>query len=174
MKKLTVDDVSTEDINSGSKQKPIHARINANVRDAINAIVKDRGLKTQNEAIELAIQALNLGSASEILPEKEQAVAEITNLFRRIITIITDSFYVISDAKADFEGKANELRNDYAQEITCLKTENEKLKQKVSDFEQIFAIMGQNKDHNQLPCAEEEDHPGQKSIPSEQNDEDNV
>ena len=160
--------------NTDNKQNCFHVRVDADVRDAINKIVKDRGLKTQKEAIDLAIQALNFGTAVDIMPEKEQAITEITTLFSRIVAKVTDLFYVVNDAKATYEEKADELRSDYAQEISRLKAENEELKQKVGTFKQVFAMIGQQKSFEMIPSVvdnlEGEDSPEQKAIPPNQKD----
>ena len=161
-------------VNSENKQNRLHIRVDADVRDAINKIVKDRGLKTQKEAIELAIQALNFGMSVDVMPEKEQCISEISTLFSRIVAKVTDVFYVVNDAKATYEEKADELRSDYAQEISRLKAENEELKQKVGTFKQVFAMIGQQKSFEMIPGAEDilegEEQPEQKAIPPNQKD----
>lgn len=132
------DDITT----SNDKQKAIHVRIDANVRDAINAVVRERGLKTQKEAIELAINALKLGCASEVLPEKEQAITEISNLFNRIIAKVADSFYVINDARLEYKARASMLEKGYDEELARLKAENDRLTLRCQQYENTLAMFG--------------------------------
>ncbi len=120
--------------------KGAHVRVTPQVRDELNAIVKEQGLESQCDAIVLGLKRLK--QASSGIPEKEHAVKEITELLGRIVDIVENCFYVISDAKADYKAKADALENDYSHEISRLEDENHELRQRCSSYENIFKIMG--------------------------------
>ena len=120
--------------------KDAHVRVSPQVRDELNAIVKKQGLESQCDAIILGLKRLR--EASSGIPEKEYAVNELTELLRRIVDKVSECFYVISDAKADFKAKAEALEDNYDQKIARLEEVNSKLRQRCSSYENAFKIMG--------------------------------
>ena len=150
--------------------KGAHVRVTPQVRDELNAIVKEQGLESQCDAIVLGLKRLK--QASSGIPEKEHAVKEITELLGRIVDIVENCFYVISDAKADYKAKADALENDYSQEISRLEDENHELRQRCSSYENIFKIMGiKPASAGKLPDSDVLSNcPSEASGPSEQAD----
>lgn len=127
---------------NSKKLKTTSMKLSPDTLAKLKELVASMNFGTNDELLQFMIAQITFASCSDRIPKRSQAVAEVQDLFKRVLVKFTENFDMVSDVAQAYENSIADMRNEHKAEIQSLHDKIQALEQENNTLKEVIDRFG--------------------------------